>query len=82
MTQKERFDSLIARIQDPKNSHMFSYINMIYKNRLSISWHVKHIIIAFSALEAADKDVRAELEKSVDSSLEQIEFLMNDQGWL
>ena len=82
MTRKERFDSLIARIQKPENSHMFSYVNMVYKNRLSISWHVKHIINMFYALENANNKDRDELEKSIDSSLDQIEFLLNDQNWL
>ena len=82
MTRKERFESLISRIQKPENSHMFSYVNMVYKNRLSISWHVKHIINEFSALGKAKKEDEKEIERSIDSSLDQIEFLLNDQNWL
>ena len=82
MTQKERFDSLISRIQKPENSHMVSYLNMVYKHRLSIGWHIEHIINALRRLNAPDEEDKDYLEKSIDSSLDQIEFLLNDQGWL
>ena len=82
MTRKERFDNLVMRIQKPENSHMFPYVNMIYKNRLSISWHVKHIVNAFSSLCDTNCEDRDMLEKSIDSSLDQIEFLLDDQKWL
>ena len=82
MTQRERFDSLIARVQNPGNSHMAKYINMNYKHRLSLGWHIRHVEAAFRKIGDAAAEEKESLEKTIDASLEQIEFLLNDQKWL
>ena len=61
---------------------MVSYINKPYKNRLSICWHVRRIERALRQLNAEDCEDREYFEKAIEASLDQIEFLLNDQKWL
>lgn len=82
MTQRERFDCLIERIRKPENSHMAKYINMNYKHRLSLGWHIMRAEASLRKIDEAKGAEREALERSIDSSLEQIEFLLNDQKWL